>query len=161
MWDSFPITSRCLFIRASKRPSVASAAMHLFSGGRAALPHAANLVLLPAAAWAGVVTADAFTAMPDGLDLDVLASIDRLLLLAGDLAGALSLIVTRRGFNPGGTNKLLVKLLHSENEIGHALAHCGPHLLEQAHSFTFVFDLGIKLCVTGEPNGTTEVVHRQ
>ena len=79
----------------------------------------------------------------------------------GDLAGRRGVLVDRLGLGPGRADEALVELLHAEDQVGHALAHRGPHLLEDPHALALVFDLGIDLGVAAQADAAAQVVHRQ
>ncbi len=58
------------------------------------------------------------------------------------------------GFDPSGAHKPFVKLFHLEDQVGCALSHGNPHLLEQPSTFSFVLDFRINLGVSHQPYGT-------
>src|SRR5438105_11728498 len=101
--------------------------------------HAAVLVLLAAAARAGIVAADLFTAVANGFDLLVglLAPLDGRVLLGTDIVSA--------GHRLGGSfldqgadcpyrfREALV-VLHAEDGVGDLVAHPHPHAVEFLHA---------------------------
>ena len=58
-------------------------------------------------------------------------------------------------------NEVFVHLLHSEHEVGDALADRDPEPLEHPHTLALVFDFRVKLSHAALPDGAAEVIHRE
>src|SRR5690606_21207562 len=98
---------------------------------RLAVTQAALLVLLAATAGAGIVAADLFGAVANGLELDRRSAaprgVDGRLLLLTDIAR--HLFVNRLRFGPGTFDEPLVEMLRLEDEVGDVGPHRLPHPL--------------------------------
>src|SRR5262249_33985486 len=133
------------------------------------LAHVTVLVLLAAAARAGIVAADALGAVADRLDLlgGLLAICDGCGLLAldgvavgaGGGRGALRRFVNRRANRPDRFLETFF-LLHAKDGIGDPILNPFPHGVEFLHALTLVFGLGIDLGVAHQADARTQVVHR-
>ena len=127
-----------------------------------ALPHAALLVFLAAAARAGIVAADFGFQVADRFDFLIgLGAGDGRLLLAFDFAGRLGVFLDRLRLDPRAADETFVELFHLEDQVGHVVADAGPHAVEQQHAFALVFDLRIDLGVAAETDAGAQVVHRE
>src|SRR5262249_37659870 len=129
------------------------------------LPHVAILVLLAAAARAGVVAANSLGAVADrlGLLLGLLTARDGRFLLCADARlghGRRRRRLVHHGAD--GPDRLLEAfvVLHLENGVGRFVGEAGPHRVEFFHALALVLGLWINLGVTHEADALPQMVHR-
>src|SRR6516162_8225290 len=106
-------------------------------GGRDLLAHVTVLEFLPAAAWAGVVAADALAPIAnrlDGLVVGGRIGIGSRRLIGRFCGDARRRLVCRRGNLPERSDEPRALLLKSENRAGHLLSDSLPHPFEGLHS---------------------------
>src|SRR6478672_9036278 len=112
--------------------------------------HAAVLVLLAAAAGAGVVAADFRGAIADWFlrFSALLAAGDGLLLLGADALGrhgGRSRLVDRGADLPEGLGERLGSLFHAKDQVGHLPLDALPHGVEHPHALALIFGLRVDL----------------
>ena len=115
---------------------------------------AAMLELLPAAAWAGLVSANSWLFADDGFSRPFLLRSLRSLegCAALELEGAFGFLVFGSLSGPYSTQCLALDKAGFEEQVGEGIADTVEHVLKQLESLALVFDKRLLLGVTAKPD---------